>query len=567
METSGFSLMRSPAKGVMPKNLRWPIAAFTLYSLAYFAFLFHPGMLRYDDFGYLQSVIETLERGRPHTHDWLAPYTAASSTLSALAYRVTGDFPLSTWGLQAAFVLANFILLYRILRTRLPPGPSAWLSLLIASQPIYWYKCAEFGGNIFTFTFVLAAFWAYLHGRWALFFAAAFLAFANRQNSVALLVLPLYHILRDGKGARKAFLVAGLLAFAIGGAGLHVAMNRSFAQVHSIYGGIDRTMAAGIVKSIFVGIYIGLAYLSFFRWLLGSRALENLRINLRKPWIPGAATVLFACIPMAGSLPLVDFQAPFIGSLDHAHGIQYALIVIIPALLWILDWRALRFDAAFCLCGAYIVLTSMRGFWFDIYLLDVGLAVLVFVLRGEPLPGPGKPSLAFILVLLAAHLGWAYGFKIMSDKNALSNQVYEKLERLDKVQVENMTDATFGYAGWKLFDYSRDNEPFTQFAGFLRHIHKDRVVLETELPWRREFKRGAPDGAEILEQGAAPIGFFHLRYRVMDLHAGEDWSIAQGRFLSLDVEKYREKIFPLNRKEWSDYIRSLSVPAHVRPAE
>ena len=171
----------------MLKTYQWPFSAFLLYALAYFALLYHPGMLRYDDFGYLQSVIETIIRGRPFTHDWLAPYTASSSSLAAWTYSLTGNFPLSTWGLQSLFVLANFLLLMRLLRINLSWRDSSCMGLVIATQPIYWYKCSEFGGNTFTFSFVMAALIAYHQRRWIWFFGLVFIAFANRQNSIAFL--------------------------------------------------------------------------------------------------------------------------------------------------------------------------------------------------------------------------------------------------------------------------------------------------------------------------------------------------------------------------------------------
>ncbi len=541
----------------MLKTYQWPFSAFLLYALAYFALLYHPGMLRYDDFGYLQSVIETIIRGRPFTHDWLAPYTASSSSLAAWTYSLTGNFPLSTWGLQSLFVLANFLLLMRLLRINLSWRDSSCMGLVIATQPIYWYKCSEFGGNTFTFSFVMAALIAYHQRRWIWFFGLVFIAFANRQNSIALLALPIYHLIFERAGTNKKMLVGGLILFLFSSVLLHLNLNRSYAQMHSIYSTVDSESILNIGKSILVGFFLALSFLSLFQALLGSRVWINFQTNYRNPWTPGIATALFLLLYLFGVQPLVDFQAPFIGSLDHAGQIQYLLLAVIPVLLWVLNWKSLRFNVWLCLAGSYIIITSMRGFWFDIYLLDIGLVVFIYSLSQESPQALTRATFPVLLVSLLAHLFWGYGYKIMCDKNLLSNQVYENLEREGRVDVENMTDATFGYDGWKLFDYSRVNEPFTNFGAFLRHIRMERVVIDTELPWRRKFKRKVQPGSEILKEGMARIGFLSLRYRVMDLHSDREESIGIGSRLSIDKEKYHKKSYPLNRQEWTQYISAL----------
>src|SRR5215468_1977821 len=45
-----------------------------------------------DDFGYLRSIAETIQHGRPWTDDWLEPWAASLSVLSALIFKVTGSF-------------------------------------------------------------------------------------------------------------------------------------------------------------------------------------------------------------------------------------------------------------------------------------------------------------------------------------------------------------------------------------------------------------------------------------------------------------------------------------------
>ena len=511
-------------------------------------------MVRYDDFSYLRSAIETIARGQPFTHDWLEPYTATLSSLSALAYLASGNFPFSAWGLEAVFVLANFILLYRLLRTRLISKEAACMTLLVLTQPIFWYKCSEFTSNPFTVTFVLAALLAYLRGNWLRFFIMAFLAFANRQNSIVLLTLPLYQLIQGGKESRKTVLISGLMTFGVSALLLHGIMNHTLAQATGIYAKLDWFRIKNVMQAIFVGTYVSLAFLSIFGWLMGSNARSNLKDNVQHPAIPTAATAMFILMVWLGSLPLIDFHTPLIGSLDHTHTLQYILMVLLPATLWILDWKSLEFRPSFLLGCAYIIVSSMKGFWYDAYLIDLALAVLFYLLTREQSRTLSPMSFVTIIVALSLNLVWAYGFKIMGDKDTLSNRVYEGLEREGKADVVNMTDATFGFLGWKLFDHYTRNEAIQTLWSFTNYVRKDRIVLESELPWRRSFKRGSPAEAEILATGWARIGFFRLRYRAMDLHAKGDQTIGKEEFIPLDKEKYRKKILPLNRAEWKDYI-------------
>jgi hypothetical protein len=569
-----------PAPG--KASLIWPLAAFPLYALAYFALLYHPLLVRYDDFGYLNGVIETLAAARPRTDAWLEPYTATMSSLCALAFRITGDFPLSTWGLQSAFVLLNFALAYRLLRGRLPSRDAAVLTLFAATQPIYWYKCAEFGGNAFTFAFVLAALVASLRGRWIPFFAAAFLAFANRQNGIVLLILPAFAFFqsegdgstRPGDTHTRRTIAIGFCAFAAAAVILHLGMNTTPAQAQGIYAGLDGARLRNIAQTLATGVFIGLGFLSGFAWLLGSDARGNLRANLRRPRLPAAATLILLSLPILGRMPLVEWQAPLIASLDQGHRLQYLFLAVAAPLLWILDRKVLRFDAPLCLCAGFIAINALKGRWFDIYMLDVGLAALftllarrpaweaALVVESDPPHGPGRLAWAAWVVIslaIAANLVWAYGFKILADKNRLSNRVYEGLERRGRIGPDAITDATFGHIGWKFLDHYLAHDPQKGMSGFVGYVKKDKVVLDTELPWRRSFKRAAPAGAETLEAGIASIGFFPVAYRVMDMRTdlrGEDpGSISPLGALELDKGEYRKKPMPLDKAEWSEYIR------------
>ena len=83
-----------------------------IFNLIYFFFCFKPGVLRSDDFGYLRSILGTIEMGRPYTYEWLAPFGIVFSSACALLYRISDNFYLSVYGFQAFCALAFFPLLY-----------------------------------------------------------------------------------------------------------------------------------------------------------------------------------------------------------------------------------------------------------------------------------------------------------------------------------------------------------------------------------------------------------------------------------------------------------------------
>jgi hypothetical protein len=86
-----------------------------------------------DDFGYLRSVVETLQRGRPWTDEWLEPWTASFSTLAAGFYLLTGSFHFATYGLAALLAGTSFAILAWWWKGR---GLSAATACVAAAVPL-----------------------------------------------------------------------------------------------------------------------------------------------------------------------------------------------------------------------------------------------------------------------------------------------------------------------------------------------------------------------------------------------------------------------------------------------
>lgn len=537
--------------------MAWPVLALLAYAGLYFLLLYSPGNLRIDDFGYLQSVSETFARGRPITHDWLEPYTATLSVLGAAAFALSGDFVLSTWGLQAVFTLAAFLLAYRLLREGLNPREASALALVLCTSPPFWFKASEFGGVVLTLVLVLAALLAYRRGSWALFFPAVFLAFATRQNSVALLALPGYHLFLDRDFTRKGklALLAGFAVFALAALAFHASMNQTEAQRFGLYSSYEPREAAMALRTFLVGIYSALAILSCLSILAGSDPIGNLRANLGRPVPLLIATAAFPAIALAWGLPVISFLTPMIGSLDRTFLLQKALLAAIPLLLWALDWKLVRLDAAACLAFSYVLLSSLKGYWYDFYMVDVALAALFLLISRKRDLRMGRAAWAAAGMLLLAHLAWGYGHRILADKQRLSAGVYERLEREGRLGVADMTDASFGFMGWKLFDHYRRQGHGSEMQNYLCYVSRDRVVVETEVPWRRGFPRGDLPREKVMAEGTARLGFFNLRWRAAALGDTGNRPLCVWKHLPLEAG-YRPKPYPLDRREWNEFAEA-----------
>ena len=85
-----------------------------------------------DDFGYVGSVVETIQRGRPWTDEWLAPWSASLAVCSALLFKLTGSFLVATQGLQAAGVAGAAALAYLLFRDRALAPRAAAVAVFLA---------------------------------------------------------------------------------------------------------------------------------------------------------------------------------------------------------------------------------------------------------------------------------------------------------------------------------------------------------------------------------------------------------------------------------------------------
>ncbi|MDQ3001596.1 MAG: hypothetical protein M3Y08_10085 [Fibrobacterota bacterium] len=568
----------SGAGGAPPKAgvLAAPLTGGSVFAGYYFLIAFQPGILRSDDFGYLRSVIETLRHGRPYTYDWLAPYGATMSSLCAGIYRLSGSFYLSTYGFQALCALAVFILLYRLLAKRVAPWSAAALTLVFTTFPLFFSKAADFHGSTSTLALFLMALLFFEAGKPALFFLASFLAFANRQSHVALLILPVLTALAAllspwraalmgfrGDGPDSAFsgwktwLWTG--AFLAAAAGLHLRMNKTYAMAHAVFTDYGSGRLPAVTLALLAGCFVTMAFLAVFRSAFNP-PWKTLAGNLKRPALPIAASAVLLIMSRFWPPTLVLTDTPLFGYAGWPQ-VNAVLPWIISVCIWFLDFRMLKPSPYLAVIGGFILIASLRGIWWDYYFLEIMVLCLLMAAGGDSRRAlPWLRTAPWILALvLIGNFAYGYLFRVQMDKQKLSVTVLERLDREGRISVDRMSSATFGYLGWKLFDYFLANEgrEYRELPDFLGYVRKERISIETHLPWRRAYKGELPPGAELLESGTFRIGFTKVAYRVSDLHGpGGDFQV-QGRFMTLDSSRYRSPRFPLNDREWKAWLDSL----------
>lgn len=558
--------------GYPARGLAWEaMAGWAAHACLFFLFCFRPGVLRSDDFGYIRSIIGTWQRGRPYTYDWLAPFGAVFSSACALLYKLTGNFYLATYGFQAFCVLAFFPLLYLLIAKRLPPRPAALLALSAVAFPLLLAKESDFHGCIGTLDLVLVSLLFFESGRYEGFYLAALLAFANRQNQICLLALPIWAAWEQWRGGGKVTLripMGGAL-FLAGCATVSLGMNRTYAGTNAVFRTSGPgTFAAAAAVAACAGIFVAMGAWGVFSTLrIRSGISRSGGDQGRRQWLfPACASVALLVLIPFWPPNLIQTDTPMFGLLGWPQVNRILPWLILPS-FWIPDYRLLRPSPYLFLAAGYIAVASLRGIWWDYYFAEILILCLLSALDRT---GASKdavvserslaPAAYWVAsVLLAGSVAYGYMLKVAMDKQALAVTVMERLDREGRITVDKMTGATFGYLGWKLFDYflTHEGRNYGELADFVGYVRRDRVVVDTYTPWRRSFKAGLPTGSELLDRGTYRIGFFSLPYRVADLHGPSAGIPIMGRDMTLDPAQFRSPRFPLDNQEWKAYLDSL----------
>lgn len=512
-----------------------------------------------DDFGYLRSVVATLQHGRPLTDDWLEPWSAGLSALSALAYTLTGSFQLATQGVQAALAGVAFFALAQLLRGR-GTGPTLSLaaSAALLTVPTVHWKMLEYTGLILSLPCLLLALLAADRRRWGLFFVIWAVALTTRQSAAAWGMLPLVAAAkawRESGGAgrwwRPALTVAGgAMVYLLTGIG----MNKTHAQVSVMDRMFENLLMSRATELAGIGTLVFIGAAGF-----GTLLLPTVR---RRPqpgyWLMAAGLV-------AGIAGLIEWHDRIY--LEHARyggaGTAY-----LPAWLalgatgWLLG--RFRLNMAECCAGAAaLLLVCLRRDVWDYYLIDVFVFGLFASRSGATteIASPAATKLRrWVTGLAAASVLGVHGifiaeFKAETDRRWAAIDLSERALRESRMDVRAIRFLPFGYVGWELFPASlhRTTDGRTEGANFYDYLeeggHAVRLSAVNRLPGRHA---DAPEGqphAVVLEDSYPFLWCGRANFQLIRFAAGPSTASKQPL-----PEGFIRPVFPLNDAEWAALI-------------
>lgn len=537
-------------------------------------FLLLPGQVTVinDDFGYLRSVVASIQHHRPWTDDWLEPWSASLCGLSALLYGVTGSFYLSTYGLLGLLAAAVFFLLVRCLMIR---GWNESRSLMFAAAwltiPTCLWKLCEFTGVPLYLACFLAALWSWERKAWGPFVVAWVIGLATRQSAITWSIFPLMELGLIARQPdlpqrnRRAWsqllvLAAGLAAFAL----LLSAMNSTHSQRMITGHLLDRASWRVFGKALFTGtgVYLAAVGISGFVTGLTSRTIT---LHRSMPRRVGFGVMLILLLGV-GLPDWVGVEHTLYQGLVGSLYIK-ALLVASACGLWFtpirVDWRyALSALAVLCpLC--------LREAIWDYYLVEIGvLGVLGLNLLPEtspadPLP-PGRRAarLAIVIGVSLASTLFLLRLKAQVDRAAGVCTVGELALREGKLSPTDISFAPFGFIAWQWYPYyiAHEGRNHPDIDGFGRYLNYGAVEVgqgySKILRVLPAFRHVPPvDRTTVIDWGRFRfMWFFQAEYHLVRMPPRDS-----GRAETvIDQTLLPRFSFPLNDREWDRFIQNGS---------
>lgn len=523
-----------------------------------------------DDFGYLQSVVQTLQTGNLCRSDWLEPWSVSLTLLSAMLWKATGSFAMATQGLQIIAMALGCWALCRILSRRgLSPVGSAVVAFLILTSPTILFKQVEFTAMALYLPCLLLAIDAVDLRRWGLFCLWCALATASRQSAILWLVFPLWELTRTvfvaGKHKRPVDLGATvpLLVVPILFALLWVFLPKTHAQ-EVMQGSLWQSLkGAQLLQTwaMFLPCAVVCSGLGTFV-LPGSEAKDE---EAEYSWAKMQLTRAVSGVGVAALVLCFLFGKEL--SKEHSlyQGELGVIYLIVMASLGILGLMRRRFvwDPAMVIAAVLSgFLISLRSQIWDYYLLD---GALFAFLAAAP-----RQSMTVLRTTKHRPLGFWFGGAlgclavfhiafILETKNRLDETravvvLHEQALRNKSVSVQDLSLAPFGFQGWNLYaHFVATRGPLREhIAAFSRYIRPTPLKVQT----RGQGDRTPLENEdEVVARGAFRIGNHGVHEFILrkPKNQGED----SGQTESL--ENFQRPWFPLNDQEWRELIDSKAT--------
>jgi|GEM_PF-1545834 len=525
-----------------------------------------------DDFGYLRSVVLTLQHGRPWTDDWLEPWGAGFSVLAAALFQASGSFHFATYGLLGVLAALSFYLLARILAARgLPALTALTVAMLGLTTPTILWKSLEFTGMALYLPCLLAALWSAENRRWGWFFLVWSLALSTRQSALSWAILPVAAVFEDFLTKRRATPVAvwwSPFCVIAGGVGLFCMLGKFMNKTHaqrmitdqmwqgwSLLQARGTFFTGGVIMLLAAGL--GAAVLQIFGDRVAPRRSRGLVFTL-------------AAIAVGIGLLFIK-PADHIGfdhaALDGRMGAVYLNILLALAVAgWALISWSIRPVAAAGALGSLAVLCIRNVVW-DYYLLDLAcfgfFAVrLPQTVAGE-LPSARRigrviPRAALMVVIGTFHLLFVLHFKVYFDRGYAMGILGVRALQGGLVPADEGAFLPFGLMGWYYYPnyIEHDGAKSADLADFGRYLKHDTIGYANGFPkiLHRipEFRQNAPrDRSGVITSDLFPFCWvFHAEYLLM--HSSPESAQPAKSALPKD---FQLPIFPVDDAGWRRLIR------------
>ena len=535
-----------------------------------------------DDFGYLRSIQQTWEHGRPWTHGFLVPFAATTSALVCAVFGLTGSMSFAIHSHLAICSLvgcwAGMLLLKR---AGVTVGVAGVTMMIIFTAPSVMFMELMFTSVSLYWACLWVCAWAACTRRWWLFILAFFLAIGTRQSALLWLALPGWVVFQEfwKAGGRiqkidwavvRGPLFSGVLGFAAFLA-FKLGMNETSAQQH--YAKIMATLP-GAGPFVWVGPAFLLCGCGWGGWLMALVRRErptrmNVAVGLVLAVLAGILAVqAFAILNHSHHLMRDPWANPLI-ALSGAvggWGLVFLRRVWLPALMaglagMIPQWLYVSgFDYYYT-----------ESFFWGFIAAVVGLAVEKFPRVGPMLPLMCRAMIAVVAVALLTWHGRCWvRHKLMQDYVSAYCELYEAATREGLLKTDEIGTAPFGYVGWRLepsYTASGGTDPgaFNQLLqgwdgndgiGVIAEYPKQIKNYREWLPSKNNAALRAQPSSTLLKEIKAPVLWFYTaRFQLKKLPI----ETPRPQPIRIDPSQKGYHPFPINDEEWRELLLHGSV--------
>lgn len=544
-----------------------------------------------DDFGYLRSVVETLQRGRPWTYDWLTPWAASMSVLVAGFYYVTQSFTFAIrFSLALSASLGFLGLAFYLLDHGLSRTKSYLIAALLLLSPTVLFMEVMFTSVALYLGCFWMCLWLYHRQRWSWFFVVWFIAFSSRQSAIVWLTLPAWFVFielsrtktwwpRALTSLRPAAVVAGGIAsFLL----LKLTMNPTYGQAFVTKATQGFHPHASSTLLGLLALLAGVGWAGFAALFYDYNAREMAAVRLKSVWCWLALLVICGAGMWGGR--------EFIDGIEFTHSAYedmwasswFGLLAVCASMGLVLRPVLPRWDMILAGLGATTLL-SLYGGRFDYYYIDGffwGFAAATFpVGQSHPISQtlPARLVHGVVILFIALLAMWdlrCYGLqKSDLDRIAAVNTIYEQALRQGKIKPHEIGLATFGYIGWRFESHYHQHleQHLDDLADFMKAVDgwngDHGMAVITEFPkqlrhygtWFRAHNKSelkSSHSAITLAEFQAPVlWFFQAKYSLKRIST----SPSQEGNSNFNYPRYIEHPFPLNDMEWRRLISGESI--------